>query len=301
MSTDPPAAGTAHPLARAAGAAHPLARGGRGGICLLFLILLFFSGSTPGGRWIVQNEFCALDASHMREGRLRAAWFGDRARKVKLLITSPGGTVYQYDLCGPSVDDFSRKWEFFPFSEGSGDYTAAVCRNLSGIQYTPVLTRTFPVTLADERAPFLRANQYVRFTEQSAAVQKAAVLCEGIEGSAEKTDRIYQFVIRHIAYDAEKAEQVQSGYLPNVDQTLACGRGICFDYAALTAAMLRAQGVPAKLVTGYAGNVFHAWVEAWIGTAWKRLDPTFASAALQDGALWDFIGDGQNYTPRYYY
>ena len=297
------------------------------GVLSLFLLILFFCpGSTARkvaeqSRLIVQNEYCALDASHIEEGYLQAVWRGDTDQKVKLLITSPNGIVYQYDLCNPSIprdlaaDSLSDSWEAFPLSEGDGDYTAGVYRNLSGTSYSLILTQTFNIELADEYAPFLCSNQYVRFTEESAAVRKAAALCEDISEDAEKTERIYQFVIRHIAYDTEKAEQVQNGYLrgylPDIDETLVSGKGICFDYAALTAAMLRSQGVPAKLVTGYAGKlmtgyaggVFHAWVEVWSGTEWERLDPTFASAALgdADSVLWNYIGEGENYTPQYYY
>ena len=39
--------------------------------------------------------------------------------------------------------------------------------------------------------------------------------------------------------------------------------GICFDYAALMTGMLRSQGVPCKLVVGYAGTVYHAWISVW--------------------------------------
>ena len=52
---------------------------------------------------------------------------------------------------------------------------------------------------------------------------------------------VYDYVIGHVTYDYGKAQTVQSGYLPNVDSTLASGTGICFDYAALMTSMLRSQ------------------------------------------------------------
>ena len=42
-------------------------------------------------------------------------------------------------------------------------------------------------------------------------------------------------MITNISYDEEKARTVESGYLPDVDETLESGKGICFDYAALNA------------------------------------------------------------------
>ena len=66
-------------------------------------------------------------------------------------------------------------------------------------------------------------------------------------------------------------------------KTLRTGRGICFDYASLTAAMLRSQNIPARLEIGYSGDVYHAWISVYTEeTGWidrlieffrRRLDP----------------------------
>ena len=70
-------------------------------------------------------------------------------------------------------------------------------------------------------------------------------------------------------------------------------RGFCEHYAAATATLLRAAGIPARIVTGYQGGELnpiggylivrqydaHAWVEAWLpGRGWQRVDPTAAIA-----------------------
>ena len=49
---------------------------------------------------------------------------------------------------------------------------------------------------------------------------------------------IYDYVTENLTYDYDLADTVESGYLPDVDATLESKKGICFDYAALTAAML---------------------------------------------------------------
>lgn len=84
--------------------------------------------------------------------------------------------------------------------------------------------------------------------------------------------------------------------------------GDCTEHAVLLAAMARAQGIPARVVTGlafadrYAGhfNVFvpHAWVQAWLGDHWQSFDPTlgqFDSAhialAVGDGDPWEYFAD----------
>ena len=122
---------------------------------------------------------------------------------------------------------------------------------------------------------------------------------------------IYAYIRDHIAYDRDKAATVQSGYLPDPDATLAAGKGICFDYAALAAAMLRSQGIPTKLITGYVsqGELYHAWNMIWLeetgwitvqieapAHAWERIDLTFAA-----GAPGEYTGDGTDYTDRLTY
>jgi transglutaminase-like putative cysteine protease len=66
-------------------------------------------------------------------------------------------------------------------------------------------------------------------------------------------------------------------------------RGFCGHYASAFAALMRAAGIPARVVTGYQGGTFnryadywilrqsdaHAWDEVWIeGRGWVRIDPT---------------------------
>jgi transglutaminase-like putative cysteine protease len=65
-------------------------------------------------------------------------------------------------------------------------------------------------------------------------------------------------------------------------ETLASGRGVCRDFAHLTAALLRALDVPARLVSVYAPGLrpmdFHAVVEALVdagdGERWVVVDST---------------------------
>jgi protein-glutamine gamma-glutamyltransferase len=66
-------------------------------------------------------------------------------------------------------------------------------------------------------------------------------------------------------------------------------RGFCGHYASAFAVLMRAAGIPARVVTGYQGGTFnrfanywivrqsdaHAWDEIWIdGRGWLRIDPT---------------------------
>jgi protein-glutamine gamma-glutamyltransferase len=70
-------------------------------------------------------------------------------------------------------------------------------------------------------------------------------------------------------------------------------RGFCGHYASAFAALMRAAGIPTRVVTGYQGGTFnrfadywilrqsdaHAWDEIWVDArGWMRIDPTSAIA-----------------------
>ena len=161
--------------------------------------------------------------------------------------------------------------------------------------------------------PYLYPNQYVNFSAASPCVEKAKELATPCNNDLEVVSNIYNHVINTVTYDYKKAETVQSGYLPNPDDTLATHTGICLDYACLMASMLRSQRIPTHMEVGYAGEVYHAWISTYIqdigwvngiiqfdGINWSLMDPTFASST-DAKELKKFIGDGSNYSVKYIY
>jgi transglutaminase-like putative cysteine protease len=96
--------------------------------------------------------------------------------------------------------------------------------------------------------------------------------------------------------------------LDSVDTTLFDSkRGFCGHFASSYAMLMRAAGVPARVVTGYLGGEWnpvggylivrqsdaHAWTEVWLeGSGWTRIDPTAVVAPdrLQRG-IYDLLSD----------
>ncbi len=96
--------------------------------------------------------------------------------------------------------------------------------------------------------------------------------------------------------------------LDSVDDLIFNTRlGFCGHFASAYVTLMRAAGVPARVVTGYLGGSWnpiggyytvrqsqaHAWAEVWIdGEGWVRIDPTavVAPERLQDSA--EFLGGG---------
>ncbi|MFN7088093.1 MAG: DUF3488 and DUF4129 domain-containing transglutaminase family protein [Burkholderiales bacterium] len=73
-------------------------------------------------------------------------------------------------------------------------------------------------------------------------------------------------------------------------------RGFCEHYTSAFAVLMRAAGIPARIVTGYQGGQInplgdymivrqadaHAWTEVWLGgSGWVRVDPTAAVSPLR--------------------
>ena len=131
-------------------------------------------------------------------------------------------------------------------------------------KYAIVFNQDLEVSIADEFEPFLRTNHYVNFSSESISVAKAKTLASDCYSDLDVINNVYHYVTQEIKYDTVKAQNLQSGYTPDPDETLRTGTGICFDYASLMSAMLRSQQIPTRLEVGYAGDVYHAWISCYV-------------------------------------
>ncbi len=252
------------------------------------------------------NEKITLNITNAKEGYIVACYLGDSAR-AKLQLSGNGQVTYTYDL-------FAGESEVIPLTADSGTYTATVYENIDANQYATIFATDFSVEITNTFGPFLYPNMYVNFNRDSEVVSLAEILAKNAGSDLEVVSRIYQYVIDNITYDHEKAATVESGYIPDVDEILNIRKGICFDYAAMMASMLRSQRIPARLEIGYAGDAYHAWISiytpdtGWLegiivfdGKTWSLVDPTFAANTDNANDLSNFIGSGDNYFTKYVY
>ena len=292
-------------------------------VWLLFGILLAGCGSSPSsdeeppvysparvltpeapGKKTLGSSPLILDISNQEQGYLTAESDSDDSR-MNIQLTAPSGVIYSYFL---EPDEQA----VLPFSEGSGDYLITCYQQVDGNQYAALYTETLTVKLQNEFLPFLYPNQYVDFSSKSEACKLAASLVKEDMTDIDILKTFYTYVTSHISYDYDKADSVEAGYLPDVDDTLSTGTGICFDYAALTTAMLRSQDIPCKLQIGYSGDVKHAWIDVYIrgkgwvehaitydGEKWNRMDPTFTANSEDEELINSYIGDSANYTLQF--
>lgn len=220
----------------------------------------------PSGDVMYRKGGTDIDASHADCGYIMVRQKAS-SKKLKLRV-SHDGTTLTYDL------NSNGEYEVFPLQLGSGKYTVQVFSRISGNKYSTLSSQSFEAQVADETLPFRYPNQYVDYDADTLAIGCANDLCSGLDTDRQKLDAISSYVTSTLVYDYLGALTVESGYLPDLDAVMKKGQGICFDFASLTACMLRSQGIAAKLVIGYADSTYHAWNEALIDGEWVHIDNT---------------------------
>ncbi|MFK5634452.1 MULTISPECIES: transglutaminase family protein [unclassified Ornithinimicrobium] len=120
-----------------------------------------------------------------------------------------------------------------------------------------------------DRIHYVRPSRYVDL-DRLESVARAEV---GDVVGEEDVLRVASWVHGHLRY-VVGSSRVTDG----ASDTYLARRGVCRDYAHLTMALLRARGVPARLVGCYAPGLtpmdFHAVVEAAVDDRWVVVDAT---------------------------
>lgn len=221
------------------------------------------------GEVVIEEGGVTVDASHTDDGYIMVKCEGAQARlKVQVILEEE---TYSYDL------NKEGEYEVFPLQMGNGLYEIKVFENVEGTTYSQLFFTQIPVDMPDTDRVFVFPSQYVWYTNEKKAVRLSYDLCAELTGDKEKMERIYDYLVNLLSYDTEKAETVEKGYIPDLEEILAAKKGICFDYSALYAAMLRAQNIPVRLVIGNVQpeNIYHAWNQVYIDGKWIWKDPTF--------------------------
>jgi hypothetical protein len=132
----------------------------------------------------------------------------------------------------------------------------------------------------------------------------AAKAVGGARDDLSRMRRLRQFVSGYI-----NAHGLDVGYASALE-VLDSREGDCTEYAVLLAAMARAQGIPARVVSGmvyadrFAGEsrqfIPHEWVQAWVDGRWqsfdaalRHFDSTHLALASGDGDPWHFAATTQ--------
>lgn len=114
----------------------------------------------------------------------------------------------------------------------------------------------------------------------------------GLVGDYAKVKAIHDWVCMNIWYDWDALRGISGYGDTSALGTLASKKSVCQGYASITAALLRASNIPAKLVSGYAQgfreewteetaktmSTNHSWNEAYVDGRWIIIDSTWDSS-----------------------
>ena len=252
------------------------------GVPLLLLMVLWLALGTAAqassadavwpvhsGEEMLVDGKLIIDSSHANQGYVMCSISAPTNHRLKMRV-SYGKVQLTYDL------DNSGVYETFPLQLGSGKYEFSLFENVSGSKYSSEGKISISVQLDDENAAFLVPNQYVDYVQTTPAVLKSDELAT--QGDIYNT--VCKFMVDEFDYDFIRAKTISPGELPDIDNCFENRAGICQDLSAVMVCMLRVQGIPAKLMIGYADKYYHAWTVAVVDGQEIFFDPTAAIGCL---------------------
>ena len=235
----------------------------------------------------------------------------------------PGGTRYAYRV---ALEPTQREWlpgldtvVEWPGAVVHRGHAAELERYEAGAGERSVVTSRFTYTLASATASTMMAGvlppalAHLNLRLPEGAAPRTQAFAAELRRTA-GTDRAYIARVldrfRREAY-SYTLEPRTLGREP-VDEFLFDTReGFCEHYASAFGVLMRAAGIPARIVVGYQGGEFnsygdyllvrqssaHAWNEVWLaGSGWVRVDPTAAVSPdriRRSEATPELYGDGR--------
>ncbi len=136
--------------------------------------------------------------------------------------------------------------------------------------------------------PFLEAGPYIQSNDEE-IIELARDIVGDEKNSYEAAKRINGWVF-------ENVEKKFTADISNALQTLHSKQGDCGEHTALSVALMRAAGIPARPVAGLVysrqgnGFTYHAWTEAFIGD-WVMMDPSWGEDLINPSHIALIRGD----------
>jgi transglutaminase-like putative cysteine protease len=199
---------------------------------------------------------------------------------IRTNIRLPRPRTIDYLKVRLAAKDAGAAWPDFP-----GPSPKAAGRTAKSIDLevrrpaTPAAAR-LPLPAAGADKEFLAPNAYIQSDDP--ALRAVALRALAGETDAWKAGlKLERWVAENMSFDLGIALAPSSELFKN-------RRGTCLGYATLLATLLRAVGIPSRVVIGYvyALGMFggHAWAEARIGGAWTPLDAAIVAPGVADAA-----------------
>ena len=200
--------------------------------------------------------------------------------RLKLVLThSPHAPLY-YDIPNDGTETT------VPLAYGYGQYRFNLVRRVYDSWATVadfMLADTAKWSSFSSTA-FLDQTAWCNFTYFGPCARIVQKLGEPECDDDEYVNRVKKWIRTNLKFDHEKAKKLAGGhgYVPNPDDTVTVGSGVCSDISSAMVAMLRLRGIRARIATGYLKPEMssHAWVEYSVFSTekqqWVRYDPSMS-------------------------
>ena len=249
---------------------------------LLSAVFIYFvaHGSSANAVWPVAEGLdvridgnLRLDCSHLTDGYAMMSVVNPSVNAMKIQVMYNGNQLL-YDLKN------TGEYEVLPLQFGPGSYSISLFENVSGSKFASGGKIDLNVSEMVPNAAFLVPNQYVNYTPTSPSVLRSDEITDDSMTDSQKFDAICNLIAQEFTYDYVRAQTIGAGELPAVDMCYNNRSGICQDLSAVTISMLRAQGIPSRLLIGYADGYYHAWTMSVVDGQERFFDPTNAVGAI---------------------
>jgi hypothetical protein len=241
------------------------------------------SGEIPPGknleiRYPQAREFEA-DGFFALEGTIKSSASGS----VSVSRRGEGG-AYLSSASYMIAGDFRlRVW--LPF--GKGEYSVSV--HVPGDYSTFTVRNTREEEIVDGDGRWIYPSGSVQ-SDDLRFTNLISHLCLALASPEEKVRAVHDFLVPYMQYDLDSYRNRSRMKKQDALSAFANRMGVCDGYAHVTAAMMRAAGVPTKIINA-TRRIQHAWNHVYLDGAWKFLDTTWD----------DSIPDGGEYSIDYAY
>ena len=258
-----------------------------------------FRAKVNDGATLVQNQLywrgLVLDV-----GDSAMSWRGVEPNPLPTSQTLPGAAGNRVEQV-ITLMPHGERWLFAldrPVDvKGSSSFRAQACTSQVLRSQSPVYNKTIYTAVSDlagDPAVPLNPDRRRFYTKVPAGVgEKSLALARGLRHpGADRDEDAVRAALAYLGKDGF-SYSLTPGPLPPenaLDYFLfQSKKGFCEHYAAAFTSLMRAAGVPSRLVVGYQGGEFntwgkyytvrqsdaHAWAEVWLeGRGWQRVDPT---------------------------
>lgn len=250
---------------------------------VLFIVMLLFTNAavavplTPQD-YINSNGVSLKMVPTELEGKITLT--GETIRSLIKILVIKDDAQRWYDV---KLEDGKFNEEIW-FIDGVGEYQVSVLVHKEGRRYTFGPTVHIQNTVNVNR--FLVPTLHVESNNEK-IIALANEITKDCETDIEKAKSIYDWVTANIVYDYKKyIRQINNNYdnVYGALNTLETNTGVCYDYAALVAALGRATGLQVKMIKGNFNSTYrselHAWNEIYISEEdkWINVDSTFGAS-----------------------